>query len=109
MEAMRDKWTDERLDDMNAVMADGFNRTDADLRALRSDTTSEFAAVRSEMRSEFAAVRSEMKSEFAASRSEMNSRFEATQRLIVQVGAGMFGTMVIGFVSLVVTILLTQH
>jgi hypothetical protein len=120
MEAVRDKWTDERLDDMSAVMADGFNRTDADLRALRSDMTSEFAAVRSEMRSEFAAVRSEMKSEFAAVRSEMrsefaasrsamNSRFEATQRLIVQVGAGMFGTMVIGFVSLVVTILLTQH
>ena len=98
MEAMRDKWTDERLDDMNAVMADGFNRTDADLRALRSDTTSEFAAVRAEMRSEFTAFRS-----------EMNSRFEATQRLIIQVGAGMFGTMVIGFVSLVVTILLTQH
>jgi hypothetical protein len=39
----------------------------------------------------------------------MNSRFEATQRLIIQVGAGMFGTMVIGFVGLIVTMIFTQH
>jgi hypothetical protein len=65
MESMREKWTDERLDD-------GFQRIDADLRELRSD---------------------------------MNSRFESMQRLIVQVGGGLFGTMCIGFLSLV----LTQH
>jgi hypothetical protein len=33
----------------------------------------------------------------------MNERFEATHRLIIQVGGGLFGTMVIGFLSLVVT------
>lgn len=68
MEAMREKWTDERLDDMNARMAEGFQRVDADLRELRSD---------------------------------MNNRFEAMQRLIIQVGGGLFGTMLIGFLSLV--------
>jgi hypothetical protein len=67
MEVMREKWTDERLDDMNARMAEGFQRVDADLRELRSD---------------------------------MNNRFEAMQRLIAQVGAGLFGTMLIGFLSL---------
>jgi hypothetical protein len=70
MEAMREKWTDERLDDMNARMAEGFQRVDADLRELRSD---------------------------------MNNRFEAMQRLIIQVGGGLFGTMIIGFLSLVLT------
>ena len=70
MEAMREKWTDERLDDMNARMAEGFQRVDADLRELRSD---------------------------------MNGRFEAMQRLIIQVGGGLFGTMLIGFLSLLVT------
>lgn len=94
MEAMREKWTDGRLDDMNARMAEGFQRVDADLRTLRSD-----------MNTEFAAVRGEMKAEFAAVRGEMGARFEATQRLIVQVGGGLFGTMVIGFLAIV----LTQH
>jgi hypothetical protein len=34
----------------------------------------------------------------------MNGRFEATHRLIIQVGAGLFGTMLIGFLSLSVTV-----
>jgi hypothetical protein len=73
---MREKWTDERLDDLNVRVAEGFQRVDADLRELRSD---------------------------------MNSRFEAMQRLIIQVGGGMFGTMVVGFIGLIVTMIFTQH
>lgn len=76
---MREKWTDERLDDMNARMGEGFRRLDGEVRGLRSDMTREFAAVRA----------------------EMNSRFEATQRLIVQVGGGMFVTMVVGFLGVI--------
>jgi hypothetical protein len=34
---MREKWTDERLDDMNGRMAEGFNRIDTDLRELRAE------------------------------------------------------------------------
>lgn len=75
MEAVREKWTDERLDDLNARMSEGFDRLGKDIRDVRG---------------------------------EMNNRFEATQRLIVQVGAGMFGTMVIGFVGLIVTMVFTQ-
>jgi hypothetical protein len=71
MEAMREKWTDERLDDMNARMVEGFQRVDADLREIRSDV-------------------------------------KALQRLIVQFGGGLFGTMLVGFLSLLV-ILVTQH
>jgi hypothetical protein len=66
MEAMREKWTDERLDDLNARVSEGFQRVDADLREIRSD-------------------------------------MKAMQRLIVQVGGGLFGTMLIGFLSLLVT------
>ncbi|MFL5898716.1 MAG: hypothetical protein ACJ76D_09695 [Solirubrobacterales bacterium] len=67
MEAVREKWTDERLDDLNARVREGFQRVDADLREMRTD---------------------------------MNTRFEAMQRLTIQVGGGLFGTMVIGFLSL---------
>jgi hypothetical protein len=76
---MREKWTDERLDDMSARMSEGFYRLDDELRGLRSD----------------------MRAEFAAVRAEMNTRFEATQRLIVQVGGGMFVTMVVGFLGVI--------
>jgi hypothetical protein len=34
MEAMRKAWTDERLDDLGGRMDRGFDRVDADLRAL---------------------------------------------------------------------------
>lgn len=74
---MREKWTDERLDDMNDRMGEGFNRLDEDIREVRS--------------------------EIAGIRGEMNSRFEAMQRLIIQVGGGLFGTMIIGFLSIVLS------
>jgi hypothetical protein len=83
MEAVREKWTDERLDDMNSRMSGGFDRLDKDIREVRS--------------------------EVAGVRGEMSDRFEATHRLIIQVGAGLFGTMVFGFLSLVVTMIFTQH
>ena len=36
MEAMaRDSWTDERLDDLNQRVSEGFQRVDADIRDLR--------------------------------------------------------------------------
>jgi len=76
---MRETWTDERLDDMNERLAEGFKRLDDELRGFRSDMGAEFAAVRA----------------------EMNSRFEATQRLIVQVGGGMFVTMIVGFLGVI--------
>jgi hypothetical protein len=36
MEAMRDNWSDARLDDLSHRLDDGFNRVDADLRALNA-------------------------------------------------------------------------
>lgn len=82
MEVVREKWTDERLDDMNARMAEGFDRLDKDMLEVRS--------------------------EIARINGKMNDRFEATHRLIIQVGAGLFGTMVVGFLSLVVTMIFTR-
>lgn len=36
MEAMaREGWTDERLDDLNQLVSEGFQRVDADIRDLR--------------------------------------------------------------------------
>ncbi|HEX4670126.1 MAG TPA: hypothetical protein VH275_09165 [Solirubrobacterales bacterium] len=66
---------------MNGRISDGFNRLDHELHDVRA----EIRAFRSD------------------ARAEMNSRFDATQRLILQVGGGMFATMVVGFLGLLVS------
>jgi archaellum component FlaC len=107
MEAVREKWTDERLDDMNGRMGEGFDRLDKDIREVRT----EIAGVRAEVvgvRTEVAGVRTEVAETKSEVLEEMNRRFEATHRLIIQVGGGLFGTMVVGFLSLVVGLFLTQ-
>jgi len=127
MEAVREKWTDERLDDMNEHMVEGFDRLDKDIREVRGEIAGvrgEIAGVRGEvagvrdevagMRKEVAGMRGEMavrgevngvRGEVNELRVEMSTRFEAMHRLIIQVGGGLFGTIVIGFLGLV----LTQH
>ncbi|HEX6601554.1 MAG TPA: hypothetical protein VF030_02840 [Solirubrobacterales bacterium] len=97
MEAVRDKWTDERLDDMKGHMGEGFDRLDKDLREVRSEIAgvkSEVAGIRTEM-----ATRGEVKELRAA----MDDRFEAMHRSIIQVSGGLFGTMALGFLSLLLT------
>lgn len=37
MNGVREKWTDERLDDMSQRMTEGFARVDADLREIRTE------------------------------------------------------------------------
>ncbi|HEU4944437.1 MAG TPA: hypothetical protein VFT10_04675 [Solirubrobacterales bacterium] len=83
MEAMTERWTDGRMDDLSAKvdelgcrMENGFNRLDADIRALRDDTKSEFGAVRGEMKKESTAVRAEMKEGFEA----VDKRFDTVDK-----------------------------
>jgi hypothetical protein len=65
---MRDKWSDERLDDLNGRVGElgrrmdqGFARVDADLRGIRG---------------------------------EMTARFDALQRTMLQLGGGMIAALI---------------
>ena len=42
METMRERWTDERLDDLNKKVDDGFARMDATFGELRSEMNTRF-------------------------------------------------------------------
>ncbi len=90
MEAMRDAWTDPRLDDLNHRVDRGFEESNREFQALRLEMRTEFAAVRSEIGMEFAAVRLEM---------------AAAQRTMLQVILGGFGVMLVGFGGTIATIL----
>jgi hypothetical protein len=101
MEAVKDAWTDERLDDLNHRVDSGFEEVSREFQALRLEMRTEFAAVRSEMTTEFAAIRGEMTTEFAAVRAEM----AAMNRTLIQLGAGALVTMFVGFAATIATVL----
>jgi uncharacterized protein YPO0396 len=75
---VREAWTDERLDDLNARVGRLEDRMDAGF---------------AEMRTEFAAVRTEIKDEFRAIRSDLT---HLTYSLI--------GTMLVGFLGTIAAI-----
>jgi len=79
MEAVRDAWTDPRLDDLNHRVDNGFQ-----------EVGNEFRAVRREMQTEFAAVRAEN---------------AAMHRALLQAVLGGFAVMTVGFAGTIATIL----
>jgi hypothetical protein len=79
MAAMREAWTDERLDDLNHRVDAGF-----------TEVSNEFRALRLEMRTEFTTVRSEM---------------TAMNRTLLQIFLGGFAVMIVGFAGTIATIL----
>jgi F0F1-type ATP synthase membrane subunit b/b' len=81
----REKWTDERLDDLNKKVDKGFEETKgaitetkAEIKDLRQETKAEFAETKAEIKD----LRQETKAEFAALRQEMKDGFEGLYRLL---------------------------
>ncbi len=67
MELMREAWSDDRLDDLNRRVENGFNRVDADIRELRGEMNDRFNHVDAR----FDAI---------------DKRFDAMHRLMIQSG-----------------------
>lgn len=81
----REVWTDERLDDLNQKVDEGFK-----------ETRKEFRAVRTEMKGEFQAMRTEM--------GEVRSAVNALARVVAQLAFGLIGTMLVGFLGIIATL-----
>jgi len=56
MTAVREAWTDERLDDLQGEMRRGFDRVDADIRDLRAEMNTRFDAMQRTMVIGFASI-----------------------------------------------------
>ena len=89
----REAWTDERLDDLNHRVDEGFKEMREEFRAVRAESKAEFASVRRE----FESVRGEANS----FRSEVSQQFAAQQRMMNH----LFMTMMVGFLGVIATIL----
>lgn len=99
METVREKWTDERLDDLKDEVATLRTEMRDEFRAVRDEMRSEFRAVRDEMKGEFRAIRAEMSDEFTAIRAEMHAGFESMHRTMVQFG----GILIVALIGLIGT------
>jgi uncharacterized protein YPO0396 len=77
MEAVRERWTDERLDDLNDRVTEGFRRVDDEFRALRAEMNARFDA--------------------------LDAKIEAMQGLMIQLFTGMIGTFLTAAAVLVAT------
>ncbi len=75
----REAWTDERLDDLNKKVDDGFT----------------------EMREEFRAMRLEMRTDVAAVRSEMAAQAEMLNRTMYRLFGGMLVAWVVGVIAII--------
>jgi hypothetical protein len=112
MEAMRQSWTDDRLDDLVKRVDDGFAQVDrrfaqVDRRFAQVDRS--FAEVRAEtreLRGELVAAVEKAQAETKALGNEMNRRFDDMQKiLIVALLGGMF-TIVAAVLGLLATLAL---
>jgi hypothetical protein len=104
MEAMRESWTDDRLDHLSHKVDERFDRVDerfkhVDERFKQID--GRFDRVEAETASRFDRIEAEtrsMRSEMIEFRSEMNARFDSMQRLMIQF-FGVMAAALIGFVA----------
>jgi len=96
MEAMRESWTDDRLDDLREDVNRGFTQLREDMTReigqLREGMTRELVRVDAdirELRVEVKALRSEMNE----LRSEVNGRFDSLQRTLMAIGGGVLASV----------------
>ena len=88
MQTMREAWTDERLDDLANRVDRDFDRVDLDLRDIKG---------------EVATTRIELKSEMEARFNAIDARFDRLQQTMLQIGAGLIGTLVVASAGLIAT------
>jgi hypothetical protein len=96
----RDTWTDERLDDLNHRVDEGFKEMREEFRGVRSEMREEFRGVRAEMGEGFGGVRGELQ--------EMRAEMAAGRRTMIQATAAIWASSMVGFLGVIATILATS-
>jgi hypothetical protein len=89
MEAMRESWTDDRLDHLSQKMDERFKQVDERFGQIDG----RFDRVEADAR--------ELRSEVIEFRSEMNARLDSMQRLMIQFFGGMLATTAAALIGLV--------
>jgi prefoldin subunit 5 len=99
MEAMRESWTDDRLDHLSERMDERFDRVDERFRQM-DERFRQVDQRLDRVETGLHDHRAETRAEFAAIRTTLDMRFDTTQYMLIRVGAGLFATIVVGTLSL---------
>jgi uncharacterized coiled-coil DUF342 family protein len=86
----RERWTDERLDELNKKVDDGFARVENDIRELRSEMKSEIGGLRSELKSEMKSQGDGLRNEMR----ELNARFDSLNRTLIGGAAAIVAALI---------------
>ncbi|HUB98934.1 MAG TPA: hypothetical protein VMS11_03830 [Solirubrobacterales bacterium] len=85
----RETWTDERLDDLNIRVDEGFKEMREELRGQRKEIREEILYARTDLKKDISGVRSEI--------GEVRRELGALNRTIHQFTFAMVGTVFLGF------------
>jgi hypothetical protein len=109
MEAMREAWTDERLDDLKDQVERRFDQVDArfdqvDARFAQVDARFEQVDARFDrVDRDIHDLRVELKAEMAFHFGRLDANLNGLQRTLIQVGAGLIGTTIVAAAGLIAT------
>jgi hypothetical protein len=72
----REKWTDERLEDLSKKVDDGFARVDSDIRELRVEVKHQGASLRAEMSAGFQRVEMNLEKKIEGTRADLEKKID---------------------------------
>lgn len=99
MEAMRQSWSDDRLDELSNRVDAGFARVDASLARLDAKVDQSVARLDAKIDAGAAGLREEMQMGF----DQINARFDAMQQTFIRVGGGLIGVLFASGAGLIAT------
>ncbi|HEU5143046.1 MAG TPA: hypothetical protein VFU04_07815 [Solirubrobacterales bacterium] len=103
MEAMRQSWTDDRLDDLSGRMEQRFDKIEAEM-------DQRFGKVEAEMDQRFGKVESEVRDlrlQIIETDRHRQTEFNSLQRTMIQVGGGLLAANT-GLMAAVIGLMITQ-
>jgi hypothetical protein len=97
MEKPMDSWNDDRLDELNRRVDEGFSRVDQRFEQFNREMKEGFTRVDREMKEGFAEIRGEMR--------YLGERFDRLLHTLIVVALGFAGTVFAALASLIVFLL----
>jgi hypothetical protein len=100
MEAMRQNWTDDRMDDLAAQVDTGFAQAHVDLGSTREELRREIKAQGKELRGEIKDLGQELRGEMQA----LTAIVAAGQRTMLQICGGLCVALIAAMATLISTV-----
>lgn len=106
MEAMRQSWSDDRINELRDRVEAGFAQVDERSARIEARLDAGFARLDTKIDTKIGAldtkvdgVAAELRQEMKAGFDQINSRFDAMQQTIMRVGGGLIGVLIVALIA----------